>query len=135
LPIEKVDLPPRLEVSLGEDGKPVEKWIPQWEINASGKEVGELQGMFKDSAPQMMHETWKEWKAIGEEKITKPDGSTDVVRADQVENYRRMEGFCVSATRPTFACNVPWEGSLKKRGLRREKILYKNGERIVLEAK
>lgn len=135
MPIEKVDLEPRYEVDINDQGKPYMKEIPQWEINASGEEVKELEGIFKGTAHQMLHDSWKEWQSIGEETITKPDGSTDVVRADHLENYRRQPGFCVKATRPTFTCNVPWVGSMRKRGLVHEKILYKNGERIVLEAK
>lgn len=133
MPIERKELPPRLEVSLGEDGKPVEKWIPQWEVNATGKEVHELEGIFKESAPQMMHETWKEWQSIGEETITKPDGSTDVVRADQVKNYRQIDGFCVKATRPTFVVNG--FGGMRAAGLTRCRIRYHNGEREILEEK
>jgi hypothetical protein len=133
LPIEKVDLPPRIETSLGEDGKPVEKQIPQWEIRATGKEVQELRGAFKDTAPQMMHETWKQWKSIGEETITKPDGSTDVVRADWVDTYRQHEGFCVRSIRPTFT--VDGFGGMKAAGLTRIKIRYHNGQREVLEVK
>lgn len=122
MPIEKVDLEPRYEVEVGDDGKPFMKEIPQWEINATGKEVYELEGIFKNSAPQMMHDTWKEWKAIGEEVITKPDGSKDVVRADHVDNYRRQPGFCVKATRPTFTCNAPWQGSMRRDGIIRQWI-------------
>ena len=122
MPIEKVDLPPRYEVATGDDGKPCMKEIPQWEIKATGKEVYELRGVFKDSAPQMMHDGWLEWQRIGEEVITKPDGSTDIVRADHLDNYRRQPGFCVKATRPTFTCNAPWEGSMKRQGIIRQWI-------------
>ena len=134
--IEKIGLPPRYEYETGPDGKVVEKVIPQWEIRARGKKyVQELRGVFKDSAPQMMHEGWKEWNSIGEEKITRPDGSVDTVRADKLEMYRRQPGFCVSATRPTFTCNVPWEGSMKRDGITRARYRYVNGERITLEEK
>jgi hypothetical protein len=122
LPIEKKELEPRYEVAVGDDGKPCMKAIPQWEINATGKEVNELEGIFKESAPQMMHDTWKQWRDIGEEKITKPDGSTDVVRADHLETYRKIPGFCQAATRPTFSCNVPWEGSMKRNGIIRQVV-------------
>lgn len=133
MPIEKVDLPPRVETSLGEDGKPVTKMIPQWEINATGKEVHELDGIFKDSAPQMMHETWKEWKEIGETVITRPDGSKDTIRADKEQLYRNHEGFCVHAVRPTFS--VDGFGGMKRAGLTRFKARYVNGQREVLEAR
>lgn len=133
MPIEKVDLPPRVETSLREDGTVETKHIPQWEINATGKEVNELEGIFKDSAPQMMHETWKEWKSIGEETITKPDGTTDVVRADWVDRYRQQDGFCKAAVRPTFA--VDGFGGMKAAGLTRMRIRYHNGQREILEAR
>jgi hypothetical protein len=134
--IEKIDLPPRFEYETGPDGKVVEKVIPQWEIRAHGKKyVQELRGMFKDSAPQMMHDGWKEWNAIGEEKITRPDGSVDTVRADKVEMYRRQPGFCVAATRPTFTVNAPWEGSMRREGIIRARYRYEKGERITLEEK
>lgn len=122
MPIERKELEPRYEPAIADNGKPYMKEIPQWEITASGKEVGELEGIFKDTAPQMLHDSWKTWQAIGEETITKPDGSTDVVRADHLHNYRRIPGFCVKATRPTFMCNVPWEGSMKRDGIIRQWI-------------
>lgn len=132
--IEKIDLPPRFEYETGPDGKVVERIIPQWEVRAHGKKyVKELRGMFKDSAPQMMHEGWKEWQSIGEEKITRPDGSVDTVRADKVQMYREHPGFCISATRPTFNLNVPWEGSMKRRGLRYSKTIYRDGVATVVE--
>ena len=131
MPIEKKDIEPRYEPAIGDDGKPYMKAIPQWEINATGKEVNELEGIFKDSAPQMMHDTWKEWQSVGEATITKPDGSTDVVRADHFENYRQMPGFCVKATKPTFMVNG--FGGMKAAGIRRMKIRYHNGEREILE--
>lgn len=132
--IEKIDLPPRFEYETGPDGKVVEKVIPQWEVRAHGKKyVKELSGMFKDSAPQMAHEQWKEWHSIGEEKITRPDGSVDTVRADKVEMYREHAGFCVAATRPTFNIDVPWEGSMKRRGLTYSKTIYRDGMATVVE--
>lgn len=135
MPIEKVYLPKEARIVKQPDGTTKTEIVEPYEIKATGKEVYELQDAFKDSGPAMMHDGWKEWNSIGETTITRPDGSTDVVRADKEEMYRSQPGFCVTATRPTFTCNVPWEGSMKARGLRREKILYKNGERIVLEAK
>jgi hypothetical protein len=121
--IEKIDLPPRFEYETGPDGKVIEKVIPQWEIRATGKKyVQELRGIFKGSGEQMLHESLMENKAIGLEKITRPDGSTDEVRADKVEMYRRQPGFCVHATRPTFVLNVPWEGAMKRLGIRRQRI-------------
>lgn len=129
MPIEKIDLPPRIETSLGEDGRPVEKRIPQWEIKATGKEVNELRGIFKDSAPQMMHETWKEWKEIGEETITRPDGSTDVVRADRLDRYRAKKGFCERAIRPTFT--MSGFGRMRLEGIVRQHIKWtKEGKYI-----
>jgi hypothetical protein len=122
LPIEKIELPPRIEQTVKEDGTVEEKRIPQWEIKATGKEVQELRGAFKDTAPQMMHDTWKEWKAIGEAKITRPDGSTDVVRADHEPMYRQQPGFCVHATRPTFTMSG-W-GRMKAYGIVRQRIKW-----------
>lgn len=131
MPIEKVNLEPRYEVDVNDQGKPYMKEIPQWEIKATGKEVNELEGIFKDTAPQMLHDSWKEWQSIGEETITKPDGSTDVVRADHLENYRRQPGFCVKATRPTFTCNVPWTGSMRRDGILRQRVKWTREGKII----
>lgn len=132
--IEKIDLPPRYEYETQPDGSVKEKVIPQWEVRARGvKYVKELRGIFKDSAPQMMHDGWKEWNAIGEEKITRPDGSVDTVRADKVQMYREHPGFCVTATRPTFNVDVPWEGSMKRRGLMYSKTIYRDGQAVIVE--
>jgi hypothetical protein len=143
MPITKTYLPPEARTVQNEDGTETTKMVTPWEVkwekdekkDPEGKERHELDDVFKDSAPQMMHDGWKEWDAIGETTITKPDGSTDVVRADKEHLYRSQPGFCVHATRPTFTCNVPWEGSLKREGITRQRILYKDGERIVLEEK
>jgi len=131
MPIEKKWFPP--EARLQKDGST--KIVRPWEITATGKEVHELDDAFKDSGPEMMQEGWKEWNSVGETTITKPDGSTDVVRADKEHLYRNMPGFCERAVRPTFTVNVPWEGSMRRDGLSYTKILYKDGERVVLEAK
>ena len=133
MPIERKELEPRYEPAVGDDGKPYMKAVPQWEINATGKEVNELEGIFKGSATQMMHDSWKEWQSIGEATITKPDGSTDVVRADHFENYRAQAGFCEKATKPTFVMNG--FGGMKAAGITRMKIRYHNGQREILEVK
>jgi hypothetical protein len=135
LPIEKVDLPPRIETSVGEDGRPVEKVIPQWEVRATGKEVQELRGAFKDTAPQMMHDGMKEWEAGGGNlTITKPDGTTDVIRADKEQLYRSQNmGFCEHRVRPGIM--VDGFGGMKRQGLSRFKVRYHEGQREVLEAR
>lgn len=129
MPIEKKALEPRYEVAVSDEGKPYMKEIPQWEITASGKEVGELEGIFKGSAEQMMHDSWKEWHSIGEEVITKPDGSTDVVRGDHFENYRRQPGFCVKATKPTFT--MSGFGSMKRDGILRQRVKWTREGKII----
>jgi hypothetical protein len=132
--IEKIDLPPRFEYETGQDGKVIEKKIPQWEIRAHGKKyVQELRGIFKESAPQMAHEQWLEWNKIGDEKITRPDGSVDTVRADKVDMYRQHPGFCVTATRPVF--EVDGFGGMKREGISRMRIRYSNGTRTIEEVK
>lgn len=135
MPIEKVWLPPEKRTVKNPDGTETTKTVNPWEIRASGKEVNELSDAFKDSGPEMMHEGWKEWNSIGETTITKPDGSTDVVRADKEHLYQAMPGFCKSATRPTFTVNVPWTGSMKKEGITRARYRYENGERVTVEEK
>lgn len=122
--IEKVYLPPEQRSVLNPDGTVKEvKTVNPWEIRATGKDVQQLRGIFKESGQDMMHEGMKEWDAHGGGvKITRPDGSVDTVRADKEAMYRAHPGFCVTATRPTFVCEVPWEGSLKREGIRRQRI-------------
>lgn len=133
--IEKVYLAPRHETVNNEDGTVTVKEIPQWEVRAKGKKyVKELRGMFKDSAQDMMHQSLKENKAAGGDvKITRPDGSVDTVRADREDMVRRMPGFCVHATRPTFT--MDGFGGMKSSGFTRMRIRYHNGQREILEAK
>lgn len=133
MPIEKVYLPPEARTVKNPDGTETTKMVTPWEIRASGKEVNELKGAFKDSGHQMMHEGWKEWNSIGETKITRPDGSVDTVRADKEQLYRQQPGFCVSATRPGIVCDVPWEGSMRRRGLMYSKTIYRDGVATVVE--
>lgn len=133
--IEKVYLPPEQRTVLNPDGTVKEvKTVNPWEIRATGKKyVKELRGIFKESAPAMMHESWKEWRSVGEEKITRPDGSVDTVRADKVAMYRQHPGFCVSAVKTSLVCDVPWEGSMKRRGLIYSKTIYRDGVATVVE--
>jgi hypothetical protein len=132
--LEKVYFQKEARTVKNDDGTEYTKLVEPWEIRAKGvQKVKELRGAFKESAPQMFHENWKEWKRIGEETITKPDGSTDVVRADKLQNYRDMPGFCVHGVRPTFSVDVPWEGSMKRRGLTYSKTIYRDGVRTVVE--
>ena len=108
------------------------KFVQPWEIRATGKKVQELKGAFKDSGPEMMHQGVKEWeKGGGDLKITRPDGSVDVVRADKEEMYRRQPGFCKARVRPGI--EVDGFGEMKRRGLTRFKASYRNGVRTVLE--
>lgn len=131
MPIEKVYLPKEARTVKKKDGTTETKIVQPWEIRATGKEVQELRGAFKDSAPQMMHEGWKEWNDIGETTITKPDGSTDVVRADKEPMYRAQPGFCERRVRP--GVTVSGFGSMKRDGVTRFKASYSNGVRTVLE--
>lgn len=121
--LEKVYFEKEMRIVNHDDGTQSQKLVEPWEIRAKGnKHLQALRGAFKESGPQMFHDNWKEWKRIGEETITKPDGSTDVVRADKLQSYREMPGYCVHATKPTFTVNVPWEGSMKRQGIRRQRI-------------
>ena len=120
--LEKRYFRPEARIVKNDDGTQTQKTVEPWEVHATGKKCYELKGAFKDSAPQMMQDGWKEWQKIGEVTITKPDGSTDVVRADKEQMYRDQPGFCVHATKPTFTCNVPWEGSMRRLGIKRQRV-------------
>ena len=104
------------------DGTEKMEIVEPWEVHATGRKVYELKGAFKDSGPQMTHEKLEEIKKVGEVTITKPDGSPYMVRADTEHVFRDQPGYCVHATRPTFTLNVPWTGSMKREGIRRQKI-------------
>ena len=134
MPIEKVWLPPEQKSVLNPDGTVKEvKTVRPWEIRATGKEVQELRGVFKESAPQMMHESWRKAQKVGMTKITRPDGSTDDVLADTEAMYRQQPGFCVSATRPTFT--MSGFGGMRRDGITKMRIRYRNGEREIMEVK
>lgn len=81
----------------------------------------------------MMQDGWKEWQKYGQETITKPDGTTDVVRADKLQMYRDQPGFCVQRIRPGIT--ISGFGGMKREGLTRMRIRYSNGERIIEEAR
>ena len=110
--IEKIDLPPRIEQTVNPDGTVTEKKIPQWEIKARGvKYVKELKGIFKDSAPQMIHEGMKEWNDNGGDlRITRADGSSDIIRADKEQMLRATyPGLCQHRLRPGITMpHMPW---------------------------
>lgn len=143
MPIEKVYLPPEPRTVQNSDGTETTKTVHPWEVrwtkdekgDPEGKERHELDDMFKESGPDMFHEGLTEWEKVGETKITRPDGSIDTVRADKEQLYRDQPGFCVKAVRPTFTVNVPWSGSLRREGITRQRILYKNGVKTVLMEK
>lgn len=105
-----------------ETGKEHTKDVQPWEIRATGKKCQELRGAFKNSAPEMMHEGWKEWNSIGETKITRPDGSVDTVRADKEHLYRQQPGFCEKATKPTFQING--FGKAREQGIIRQRVKW-----------
>jgi len=98
----------------GEDGTERTEIVEPWEIHATGKKCYELKGAFKDSGPQMMHEKMMEIEKIGEVTITRPDGSLFRVRADKEHLFLDQPGYCQHAVRPTFTCNVPWVGSMRR---------------------
>jgi hypothetical protein len=131
MPIEKVYLPPEARIVKQDDGTEKTEIVTPWEIRATGKEVNELRGVFKESAPQMLHETQKEWASIGEETITLPNGKTDVVRADKLDRYRNKPGFCKARIRPGIT--VDGFGGMRARGQTRYKAIYKGSQVTVLE--
>lgn len=115
-----------------EHGKPMEETVRPWRIEATGKEVNELRGTFKDTAPQMLHESAKEWEARGGSvKITKPNGEVDDVRADLLDRYRAKPGFCKTRIRPGIT--VSGFGGMRKRGISRYRAVYSKGTVTVLE--
>lgn len=129
--IEKVDLPPEVKVTKLPDGTEKQEVVHPWEIRATGKDCQELKGMFKESAKDMFHESLKEWQSIGETTITKPDGSTDVIRADKEHLYRNQKGFCQHRVRPGMV--VSGFGGMKARGLTKYRAVYKGSTVTVLE--
>lgn len=81
-----------------------------WEIRATGRKVQELRGAFKDSAPEMLHQGMKEWSdGGGDLTITRPDGSSDTIRADKEQLYRSMPGFGVARVKVGITVpQMPW---------------------------
>lgn len=96
--------------------------VEPWEVHATGRKCYELKGAFKDSGPQMTHEKLTEVQKIGETTITRPDGSLFDIRADKEHLFRDQPGYCQHAVRPTFTVNVPWEGAMKRDGIRKQRI-------------
>lgn len=95
----------------------------------TGKDLEAAKGIFKEQARENLHQQSQEWKQKGSLVISDPLGRRTVIRADREEELR-AHGYGVAATKAMFRVN----GFSKTRrgGLRREKILYRNGERIVL---
>jgi hypothetical protein len=132
--LEKVYFQKEARIAKRDDGTEYTKIVEPWELRAHGRKLQELRGAFKESAPQMMHEGAKEWERHGGgEVITKPDGTTDTVRADKVAMYRERPGFCVRRIRPGIT--VDGFGGMKRDGITRMKIRYSNGQRIIEEVK
>jgi len=104
------------------DGTVKTEIVEPWEVHATGRKCQELKGAFKDSGPQMTHEKLTEIGKVGETTITKPDGSPFRVRADKEHLFLDQPGYCQHAVRPTFTCNVPWVGSMRREGIVRQKI-------------
>lgn len=132
--LEKVYFPEHWKMVQQQDGTEKAELVEPWEVRATGRKTNALRGAFKDVKDSMLHEGMKDWEAGGGDlKITRPDGSVDTVRADKEHLYRQMPGFCQSATRPMLVCNVPWEGSMKRRGLRYSKSVMRDGELVTVE--
>jgi len=96
----------------------------------TGKDVQAARGLFKEQAQQNLHEQATEWKRHGSVVISDPLGRRTEIRADR-EDYLRGQGYGVAATKSMIRVN----GFSKTRrgGVRKEKILYRNGTRIVLK--
>ena len=89
-----------------EDGT-VERVEP-WEIKATGRKVQELKGIFKESARENIQEQTKANEQIGMEKITTPQGTVDLIRADRIPMLKE-HGFCRTRTRPAITMpQMPW---------------------------
>lgn len=125
--IEKVWLPK--EARIKKDG--TTEIVEPWEIRATGKDVQALKGALKENAEKEFHEHVQEDEKIGMEKITRPDGSVDEVRADWVPRLRQEYGFCRHAVRSSISING--FGSMRARGLTRYKAIYRDGVRTVVE--
>ena len=108
--LEKVYFEKEARTLKREDGTEYTKLVEPWELRAEGKKLQELKGAFKDSAPQMLHQGMKDWESGGGDlKITRPDGSVDVIRADKEPLYRSQPGFCQKRVRVGITMpHMPW---------------------------
>jgi len=132
--LERVTFPECWKMVRQKDGTEKAELLHPWELRATGKKTNELRGAFKDVKDSMLHEGMEDWnRGGGDLKITRPDGSVDTVRADKEQLYRQMPGFCEHAVRPTVVCNVPWIGSMKRRGLRYHKSVMRDGQLVTVE--
>lgn len=84
--------------------------VEPWEVRATGRKCQELKGIFKDSAPQMLHEQAMLNQTVGMEKVTLADGRVDEVRASDVDKVRKIvPGSCRSRIRPGIMMSqMPW---------------------------
>lgn len=133
MPIEKINLPPEARVVKQEDGTEKTVITEPWEVRATGKEINELRGAFRDAAPQMLHQGMKDWEAHGGSlKVTKANGEVDEIRADKEQEYReKIPGFCQSRVRPGIT--VSGFGGMRRRGTTRYRAVYSKGTVTVLE--
>jgi hypothetical protein len=108
--LEKVYFQKEARIIKHDDGTQETKIVEPWEIRAEGRKLQELRGAFKETAPEMLHNGMKEWeKGGGTLVVTKPDGTTDTIRADKEQMYREMHGFCKTRVRPGIMMKqMPW---------------------------
>jgi hypothetical protein len=129
--LEKVWEQPYDRVTIQEDGTEKIERVEPWEIRATGRKTQELRGAFKDSAPQMLHESAELNRKIGMEKLTLANGSVDEFRADHIDMLRTGPGVGVRRVRPGVV--ISGFGGMKRAGLIRCRIRYSNGVRTVEE--
>lgn len=100
-----------------------------YEDRATGGDVQALLGEMREASQVHLQQAYNREQAFGVAEISDPDGRPVRVLGNEIEAYEKR-GFNRAALKATFRING--FGGMKREGLKRVKIRYRNGIREVI---
>lgn len=116
------------------DGTYKGRLADQYEWRATGRATQELKGLTERSVERLREKEAQLESKFGLHRITDKFGNVHVRRGDEAALLEKDEaaGWCRKATRPTFMVpELPWQAEHRRRDGVRERIIYRDGQRIV----
>lgn len=108
-----------------------------FELKADGKDVGALDEMMEGVGDVHAQQAFNRERKHGVAVCSDPNGNPVRVLQTEVSDLE-ANGYNRAALKSTFRVNVPWEGSMRRLGIRKQKIgngwvetWYRDGRRTL----